>query len=297
LFRDEKLLLPIGDCFFCYQCVRELENGSGRLKEMAKAQPASEQPYLVKPVYKALQVLIALGAEQRPLTLTEICHRVRLPKTTVYRYLQTLAQCGFVTHDRSADMYHLGARLFELGQLAGKQLRIRDVALPVMATLRDRFNETVNLGILDGHDVVYVEMVESHHSLRMQAQLGSRDPAYSTALGKAMLAFLDDPTRHLPARLTPRTVYTLHTRASVLQSLATIRKQGYALDDQENEDGARCVGAPIFEYPGRVTAAISVSAPASRLGREQVAEVAAAVREAAAIISRQLGHVVTSTRQ
>jgi IclR family acetate operon transcriptional repressor len=259
--------------------------------KMASLQAKVEQPYLVKPVFKALQVLIVLGDEHRPLTLTEICHRVRLPKTTVFRYLQTLAQCGFVTHDRQADMYHLGARLFELGQLAGQQLRIRDVALPVMTALRERFNETVNLGILDGYDVVYVEMVESHHSLRMQATLGSRDPAYSTALGKAILAFLDEPARHLPARLTPRTVFTLHTRASVMQALAQVRQQGYSLDDQENEDGARCVGAPIFEYPGRVTAAISVSAPASRLRREQVGEVAAAVREAAATISRQLGHV------
>lgn len=258
---------------------------------MATVQSAPEQPYLVKPVFKALQVLIALGDENRPLTLTEICHRVRLPKTTVFRYLQTLAQCGFVTHDRQADMYHLGARLFELGQLAGQQLRIRDVALPVMFALRDRFNETVNLGILDGFDVVYVEMVESHHTLRMHATLGSRDPAFSTALGKAMLAFTDDPARHLPNRLTPRTVFTLHTRASVMQSLSVVRQQGYALDDQENEDGARCVGAPIFEYPGRVTAAISVSAPASRLGRDQVEDVAKAVREAAATISRQLGHV------
>lgn len=258
---------------------------------MATLQTNTGQSYVVKPVFKALQVLIALGDEHRPLTLTEICHRVRLPKTTVFRYLQTLAQCGFVAHDRQEDMYHLGARLFELGQLAGQQLRIRDVALPVMAALRERFNETVNLGILDGYDVVYVEMAESHHSLRMQATLGSRDPAFSTALGKAILAFLDEPARHLPSRLTPRTVFTLHTRASVMQALAQVRQQGYALDDQENEDGARCVGAPIFEYPGRVTAAISVSAPASRLGRDQVAEVAAAVREAAATISRQLGHV------
>ena len=253
----------------------------------------AKQPYLVKPVYKALQVLIALGDEHRPLTLTEICHLVRLPKTTVFRYLQTLAQCGFVNHDRQADMYHLGARLFELGQLAGQQLRIRDVALPVMADLRERFNETVNLGILDGYDVVYVEMVESHHSLRMQAILGSRDPAFSTALGKAILAYIDDPARHLPARLMPRTVFTIHTRAGVMQALAQVRQQGYALDDQENEDGARCVGAPIFEYPGRVAAAISVSAPASRLGRDQVSEVAEAVAAAAATISRQLGHIGT----
>src|SRR5215213_3952721 len=106
------------------------------------------EQYVVKPVFKALQVLITLGDEPRRLTLTEICHRVRLPKTTVFRYLQTLAQCGFIAHDRQEDMYHLGPRLFELGQLAGRQFRIRDIALPIMSALRDRFNETVNLGIL-----------------------------------------------------------------------------------------------------------------------------------------------------
>jgi len=258
---------------------------------MELASTKLEQSYVVKPVFKALQVLIVLGNEQRPLTLTEICHRVRLPKTTVFRYLQTLAQCGFIAHDRQEDMYHLGPRLFELGQLAGRQFRIRDIALPIMSALRDRFNETVNLGILDGHDVVYVEMVESHHSLRMQATLGSRDPAFSTALGKAMLGFIDEPARHLPTRLTQRTLFTLRTRASLLDSLARVRQQGYALDDQENEDGARCVGAPIFEYPGRVAAALSVSAPASRLRIEQVGDVAAAVREAASAISRQLGYI------
>jgi IclR family acetate operon transcriptional repressor len=248
------------------------------------------ETYVVKPVYKALQVLIALGEAMRPLTLTEICHLVRLPKTTVFRYLQTLTVCGFISHDPHTDLYQLGARLFELGQLAGRQLRLRDVALPTMAGLRDRFNETVNLGILDGYDVVYVEMVESRHSLRMQATLGSRDPAYSTALGKAMLGFIDEPLRHVPVRLPSRTVATLGTRAAVVQALAEVRAQGYAIDDQENEEGARCIGAPIFEYPGRVAAAISVSAPASRLRRDQIATVAVAVMDAAAAISRQLGY-------
>lgn len=251
------------------------------------------QTYIVKPVYKALQVLLSLGDEPTPLTLTEICHRVRMPKTTVFRYLQTLAVTGFVRHDREQDVYHLGARLFELGRLAGLQLRIRDIALPAMTELRDRFNETVNLGILDGEDIVYVEMVESRHALRMQATLGSRDPAYSTSLGKAMLAYMDERERrrHLPARLSPRTEFTMRTRADLIESLAQARVLGYAMDEQENEDGARCIGAPIFEYPGRVAAAISVAAPTARLRDEMVPEVAAAVMEAARTISRQLGHV------
>ena len=271
---------------------KSIQAGSGSVAGGSVSE-VGDAPYLVKPVYKALQVLMTLGNERRPLTLTEICYRVRLPKTTVFRYLQTLALCGFVHHDRDQDLYQLGARLFELGQLAGQQVRIRDVALPVMVALRDRFNETVNVGILDGQDVVYVEMVESLHSLRMQATLGSRDPAYATALGKAMLAFMEEGARrrHLPARLTQRTVYTVHTMTTLTQVLREAKRLGYAVDDQENEDGARCIGAPVFEYPGRVAAAISVSAPAARLRNEMVGEVATAVMEAAATISRQLGYV------
>lgn len=252
---------------------------------------AAEQ-YIVKPVQKALFVLIALGEERSPLTLTEICHRVRLPKTTVYRYLQTLSQLGFVAHNSEQDRYLLGHRLFELGQLAGEQLRIRDVALPHMQALRAKFNETVNLGLLDGKEIVYVEMVESHHTLRMRASLGSRDPVYSTALGKAMLAFVPDADQeqHLPARFVPRTQKTVANRQELAARLADVRTRGFAVDDGENEDGARCVGAPIFDYTGQVAAAISLSAPATRMDDAQLAQAAQAVVTTAEAISRNLGY-------
>jgi DNA-binding IclR family transcriptional regulator len=265
-------------------------NGTGQALNRP-AENASEQ-YIVKPVQKALLVLIALGEERGALTLTEICHRVRLPKTTVYRYLQTLCHLGFVAHNAEQDRYLLGHRLFELGQLAGEQLRIRDIALPYMQALRERFNETVNLGLLDGTEVVYVEMVESHHTLRMRAALGSRDPVYSTALGKAMLAFVPKPLleRHLPTRFTPRTQKTVGNRQELTTVLAKVRELGYAVDDGENEDDTRCVGAPIFDYTGEVIAAISLSAPATRMSDAQLAEVAQEVTAAAAAISHSLGY-------
>jgi IclR family acetate operon transcriptional repressor len=247
--------------------------------------------YIVKPVQKALQVLIALGEERNALTLTEICYRVRLPKTTVYRYLQTLCAMGFVAHNPDRDLYLLGHRLFELGQLAGEQLRIRDVALPHMQALRETFNETVNLGLLDGSEVVYVEMVESHHTLRMRATLGGRDPVYSTALGKAMLAYVPEGRReaHLAEAFVPRTDKTVRSREELWQRLARVRRDGWSVDDGENEEGARCVGAPIFDYSGQVAAAISISAPASRMNDAQLQVAAAAVMDAAAAISRGLG--------
>ncbi len=256
------------------------------------ATPESVKGYVVGPVQRALDVLIALGTARRPLALTEICHSVRMPKTTVFRYLHTLTSRGFVAHDPTTDLYRLGSRLFELGQLAGDQLRIRDVAMPVMHRLRAQFNETVNLGVMDGKEIVYLEMVESHHALRMQATLGSRDPVYATALGKAMLAHVEEARwrEHLPPRLAPRTGRTVSSLPALKEVLAAVRRQGYALDDEENEDGARCIGAPIFDYAGQVKAAVSVSAPVNRLTDALLPGVVAGVVEAAQLISRQLGY-------
>ena len=248
--------------------------------------------YIVQPVYKALQVLRCLGDERRELALSEICYRVDLPKTTVFRYLHTLCACGFVTHDPGTDLYRIGLRVWELGQLVHEPLRIRELALPAMRELRDQFNETVNLGVLDGPEVVYFEIIESRRSLRMQAQLGGRDPVYSTALGKAVLAFKPEAQwpLHLPAVLAPRTARTLTSPAMLRQALQQARERGFALDDEENEEGARCIAAPVFNHQGQVTAAVSLSAPISRMSDRLLTRAAAAVIQTAAAISERLVH-------
>jgi IclR family acetate operon transcriptional repressor len=248
--------------------------------------------YIVQPVFKALQVLRCLGDERRELALSEICYRVDLPKTTVFRYLQTLCACGFVTHDADTDLYRIGLRVWALGQSLQEPLRIRELALPPMRALRDRFNETVNLGVLDGPEVVYLEIIESRRSLRMQAQLGGRDPVYSTALGKAVLAFKPEEqwAAHLPADLAPRTGRTVLSLAKLRQDLALARERGYALDDEENEEGARCIAAPVLNTKGQPIAAISLSAPVTRMGDRLLPKAADAVIEVAAAIAQRLGY-------
>jgi IclR family acetate operon transcriptional repressor len=249
-------------------------------------------PYIVQPVYKALQVLRVLGDERRELALSEICYRVDLPKTTVFRYLQTLCACGFVTHDSNTDLYRIGLRVWELGQSVHEPLRIRELALPAMRELRDQFNETVNLGVLDGPEVVYLEIIESRRSLRMQAQLGGRDPVYSTALGKAVLAFLPEEQwpGHLPPTLAPRTDHTTTGLGRLRQQLMQTRERGFALDDEENEEGARCIAAPIFNHQRQATAAVSLSAPASRMTDRLLPKAAAAAVQTANAISERLGY-------
>jgi IclR family acetate operon transcriptional repressor len=247
--------------------------------------------YIVKPVAKALQTLMVLGEANRDLSLAELCHRVGIPKTTVFRYLQTLVAHGFVRHDPQTDRYGLGLRLWDLGQLVGANMRLREVALPPMEMLRDRFDETVNLGVLDGKDIVYMEMAESRKSLRMQARLGGRDPVYTTSLGRAMLAFLPDErwSDHLPARLAARTSRTISSLPALRSELMATRARGYAIDNGENEADARCIGAPIWDRHAEVIGAVSLSAPASRFDQKSEDEVAAAVIGTARQISRRLG--------
>ena len=249
-------------------------------------------PYVVKPVLKALHVLACLGEAQKELSLSEIARRVRLPKTTVFRYLYTLREFGFVAHDRQTDMYRIGLRLWELGQLTDDRLRVREIALPFMQGLGNRYKETVNLGLLDHSDIVYLEMVESPHSLRTQAKVGSRSPIYSTALGKSILAFIpmEQWRNHLPPKLTPRTAQTFTSLDALTNDLNEVRRRGFAIDHSENEEGASCVGAPIFNRDREVIAAISISAPSSRLNGALEQEVADAVSQAAMDISIRLGY-------
>lgn len=248
--------------------------------------------YTVEPVYKALVVLQTLVKAGTGLTLTELAHRAGLPKTTVFRYLYTLKQFDFVGYDGESMQYRLGQGLLELGQLASSQVTLRQVARPFMERLRERFNETVNLAVLDGSHVVYVDMVQSTHSLRMLAIIGGRDRVYSTALGKAMLAFMPEAKwiNKLTFPLRPETPYTKCTYEELMQDLELTRHNGYAIDNEENEQGVLCIAAPIFNHTGQVVSAISISGPVTRLRTEIQPEVIKHVMRAAQDISLKLLH-------
>lgn len=249
-----------------------------------------DDKYVVQPVYKALQVLNTIATAKRPLTLSELALRTNLPKSTVFRYLHTLRIMDYIDFDTQADGYVVGLRLWELGTLNRSQHLLREAALPEMQALQARFNETINLGVMRNGEIIYLEMLEIERPLRMQARLGSRDAAYATAIGKAILAFLsyDERQALLPDKLKPLTENTITDKVRLEADLAATRARGYALDNAENEQGAVCIGAPIFDESGGVVAAISLSAPASRLDNTQEAGVGQAMRAAADTISARL---------
>lgn len=247
--------------------------------------------YIVHPLRKALEVLKCIGQHAEPMSLKEISIRVGLPKTTVLRYLRTFEAAHFVTHDAERDLYRIDTRIISLINLGTALQQLREACLPHLRSLQQRCNETVNLGVLEGSDIVYLEIVASTQFVRTQARVGGRHPVHTTALGKAILAFLPPEARvaALPRVLRRRTEKSTVERADLLAELDRICTQGFSEDNSENENGAMCIGAPVFDFTGSVVSAFSISAPSFRTSVEWkalwVPQLIAATRAA----SRDLG--------
>ncbi len=243
-------------------------------------------------------VLRTLGEAGRPLSPAEISGQTGIPRPTVYRLLQTLAREGFVTPVGRG--FAIGATVLWLAARRLEQLELRTVGRPVLRELRDRTGETVHLAVLEGGQVVYVEKVESPGPIRMASMVGRIFPAHSTALGKAMLAYLPrEQVEEILARhgLPARTPNTITTPQRLFEELALIRARGFAIDNVENEEGIRCVGAPVFDHTGAVAGAVSVSGSVATISLERARrELGPLVREAAERISRALGWNGTSLR-
>ncbi len=249
-------------------------------------------PYIVQPVAKALAVLAFVEDAGQEVGLSDVARALGLPKTSAFRYLYTLTAAGFLAYGNSRDRYRAGLRLHRGKESETSLPRLRELALPVMAHLRTRFNETVNLGIPDRDRVVYVEMIESSRALRMQARIGERHPLNSTSLGKAILAYMPEPERAalLRSPLQAMTGRTTVDADSLKRQLRDVARRGYAIEVGENEEGLMCIGAPILDRSGRPIAALSVSAPDARMTRPIRRDMIAALCAGASGISRRLGH-------
>jgi DNA-binding IclR family transcriptional regulator len=248
--------------------------------------------YNVEAVSKALDLLETFSGPEE-LGLNEICRRAAIGKTRAFRLLHTLAAHGYVERCADGSRYQLGAKLCE--RAAQVRRNIRELARPWMRRLHERFNETVNLGVLHQREVLYIDILETARPFRMTATIGSRMPAHRTAMGKAMLAHCNprDPESAggaPPVRLRPS------ARRALLAELEQARKCGFAVDDQENEPGVACVGAAILDAAGAAVAAISVSGPNYRIlaGRKSIArEVMAACRQ----VSKGLGYQESAKKE
>jgi IclR family acetate operon transcriptional repressor len=255
---------------------------------MRRQGTGTETQYAVRAVNRALDILEVLERSRQGVSLPALADAVGLPKSSIFRYVSTLEARGYAMRDPGNGHYRFG-RAFHPA-VAGELVALATRARPLLEGLRDRFGETINLGVLDGRRVAYLEIVESPKAMRFAARRGDRDPIHSTALGKAIASRLSDgEVRQIIAsegmpQLTSRTITDL---GDFLSELALIRERGYALDNGENEEDGRCVAVSL--PGGWVHAAISLSAPAQRFSLSRVETAVEALREVAGELARVRG--------
>jgi DNA-binding IclR family transcriptional regulator len=262
------------------------------------ATPNESKPNnLVQTIERISVILDILGQNPQGISIRDLSSKVSLPKGTTHRLLSSLSYLGYVRQDPKTRNYLLGFKLVELGNILLGQLDLRKEAAPFLNDLAERTKETVHMVILDRNEVVYIDKVEVDHNprgLRMASRIGLRNPAHSSAVGKVLISHLPEKELDQFFRgkgLSKRTENTITDTSQLKEHLKMVRNQGYAIDDEENEKGVRCVGAPIYNEAGNAVAAISISGPAFRVTKKLVQEsLTKEVMETALKISQQLGY-------
>ncbi len=249
----------------------------------------------VQSLDRALEILETLAVEGRGLGVTELSQRVGLHKSTVHRMLATFAEWGYVEKNSEDDRYRLGMKVIDIGSIYLNNIELKTEALPYLRELREKSQQPVHLARLEEGQVIYIEKVDVINSIRMYSQIGRRVPVHCTALGKAMAAHLGVGEIEEIIRdrgLVRVTEKTIVDRERFLEELKLTRQRGYALDDEENEAGIRCVAAPIMDYRGKVIAAISTSGPVEAFTYEVIEELKKHVMATARKISARMGYMV-----
>jgi IclR family acetate operon transcriptional repressor len=245
----------------------------------------------VQAIDRGLAVL-AMIANADGLTLTDLAQRVGLAPSTAHRILASLEAHRFVQHDEQRGLWLIGVGAFEVGTAFLRNRRLAGIGRVVMHDLMEQTGETVNLGIEDGGEVVFISQVESHVALRAFFRAGSRAAIHASGVGKALLAqFPEERVKQILHRrgLAKFTERTLVSPADLFRQLEEIRRRGFAIDDEERNLGMRCVAAPIFNEYGEAIAAVSVSGPTVRMTPERAAEFGPLVQRAAQEITASIG--------
>jgi DNA-binding IclR family transcriptional regulator len=232
-------------------------------------------------VKKLFTVLEALADEGGPTSLARLSGQTRISKPTLYRLLQTMCELGYATQDSIRGRYVRTAKLWMLGR-NGESEALQHRARPIMEALHKRFNETINLGVLNGLNVRYMIAIESTQALRHMTQPNDDDLYYSTAVGRAIAAFLSEEDQSAMLSQTKLKAFTKHTVRTIKdlrKSLDEIRARGWAMDDEETEAGVACFAVPILQQDEAV-AGISLSMPKVRLTPKLQKEIVSALLKA-----------------
>lgn len=242
---------------------------------------------------RTLDILELLSAEKEGLGVTGIGNRLGLHKSTVHRLLNSLAERGYIEKNPVNGYYKIGLKLVELSSIYLSNVELKIEARPYLWELATRLNMTAHLAILDGIDAIYIEKVDIASSIRLYSQIGRRIPVYCSALGKSLLSGLNDiELSEAIAKCSFKnyTPFTIIDQSEIVQQIKQVRVQGWSIDNQEHDEGIRCIAAPIFDYRGKVIAALSISGSDTALPEARDQEIGDLLSLNALKISRRLGY-------
>jgi DNA-binding IclR family transcriptional regulator len=241
-------------------------------------------------VERALDILLCFSRQTPELTMTQIAEQVGMHKSTVHRMLATLEGKRFVQRNPATGTYRLGIRLLQMAYLTLEHNDLRQLATPFLHRLCEQYQENIDLAVLDDTDVVFLDVIEGPQRVKLSAAIGQRLPAFATASGKAILAFMPDETvqRILERGMPQLTQHTIRSPGALFENLRHARERGFAIDEQEFEEGINAVAAPILDLNGQPIAAVAVAGPAYRLTRERMVEIGPLVLSTAQDIAQEV---------
>lgn len=248
---------------------------------------------LINSLSRGVEILRLLSEADTPLGVTEIAERLRVDPSTAYRLLTTLERGGLVAQAPDSKKYAIGYGVLEIANALLRRMSVVTAADPYLRSIAALTSESTHVAVLDGARAVFVARQSGPGILRVETTVGSSEPAYCTAVGKALLAdHSEEELRRLYVEpLTRYTPHTITTIADLATELARVRRNGYAYDDEELHAGVRCLASPVRDHRGWIVAAFGLSMPATRLTREHIPSLVEQIVGAAEAISAQLGYI------
>jgi IclR family transcriptional regulator, KDG regulon repressor len=250
----------------------------------------------VRAVERALDILLCFSREEPTRSLTQIAESVHMSKTTVHRLLTTLEFKRFITRDKVTGLYRLGFRFIEMAALVLQDVELHRWAYPYLQRLSSEFGETVDLSILDGSQVIYLEVIESPQRVKLAAAVGQRLPAVFTASGKALLAYLpeDQVKKIISDNLAESRNHADTPISDILNDLKATAERGYAIAEQEYEEAINAIAAPIFDADRQPIASVAIVGPSYRLTQDRLPALGESLRKVMREISNEVGVVALS---
>lgn len=245
-------------------------------------------------ISRLFRIIEYLAASNDWVSLRSMARELEINPTSTFRILDSLKELGYVRQDLQDSKYQLTLKITGVSAQVLENVQMRHIAHPFLEDLTSRTNETTHLAILEGNQIVYIDKVDNTQAMRMRSRVGQRGELYCTAVGKSLLAFY--PESELPQLLAsidfqPLTEHTITDPKKFQKNLVQIRKLGFAIDDEENEVGIRCIGSPIYDHAGRLAGALSISGWTITMTRERIPQLAPELIQTCQKISSALGFI------